>query len=50
MIEEYHFSSITIDNKTYNNDVEVRSLGSKTEVLDWQGEEANLIGLFHLTC
>ena len=43
MIEEYHFGSITIDGKTYNNDVEVRSMFSKTEVLDWQRDESHVI-------
>ena len=41
MIEEYHFGSITIDGKTYSDDVEVRFLGSKTEVLDWQRDESH---------
>lgn len=45
MIEEYHFGSITIDGKIYSNDVEVRSMSSKTEVLDWQRDESHDINL-----
>ncbi len=45
MIEEYHFGSITINGKTYNNDVEVRSMFSKTEVLDWQRDESHDINV-----
>ena len=41
MIEEYHFGSITIDGQIYNDDVEVRSMSSKTEVLDWQRQESH---------
>lgn len=40
MIEEYHFGSITIDKKTYTNDVEVRWTG---EVLDWWRKESHVI-------
>jgi len=40
MIEEYHFGSITIDNKTYNYDIEVRWSG---EVLPWKRVESHLI-------
>jgi len=40
MIEEYHFGSITIDNKTYNEDVEVRWAG---EVLKWWRGESHLV-------
>ena len=45
MIEEYHFGSITIDGKRYNDDVEVRSMSSKTEVLDWQKDESHNINV-----
>jgi len=45
MIEEYRFGSITINNKIYNNDVEVRSMCSKTEVLDWQKDESHDINV-----
>lgn len=40
MIREYHFGSITINDKTYNHDVEVRWKG---EVLSWQRTESHLI-------
>lgn len=40
MIEEYHFGSITIDEKTYNHDVEV---GWTDEVLAWQRKESHII-------
>lgn len=43
MIEEYHFGSLTIDGQIYNDDVEIRSLSSKTEVLDWQRDESHVI-------
>jgi hypothetical protein len=42
MIEEYHFGSITIDDKTYNHDVEVRWTG---EVLEWQRKESHLFDI-----
>jgi len=45
MIEEYHFGSIAIDGKIYNNDVEVRSISSKIEVLDWQKDESHDINV-----
>ena len=45
MIEEYHFGSITIDGKIYNDDVEVCSVSSKTEVLDWQRDESHDINV-----
>jgi len=45
MIREYRFGSITIDEKTYNHDVEVRYLGSKTEILSWQREESHDINV-----
>ena len=40
MIEEYKFGSITIDGKTYNQDVEVRWTG---EVLKWWRRESHVI-------
>lgn len=40
MIEEYHFGSIIIDGKTYNQDVEVRWTG---EVLPWWRGESHVI-------
>lgn len=40
MIEEYHFGTITIDSKTYNEDVEVRWTG---EVLKWWRGESHII-------
>ena len=43
MIEEYHFGSLTIDGQIYNDDVEIRSLSSKTEVLNWQRDESHVI-------
>lgn len=45
MIQEYHFGSITIDNKTYDYDVEVRWVpGQKPcEVLKWWREESHVI-------
>lgn len=42
MIEEYHFGSITINGKTYNDDVEVRWTA---EVLDWSFRERHMIDL-----
>ena len=42
MIEEYRFGSITIDGRTYNQDVEVRWTG---EVLDWWREESHVIDI-----
>lgn len=39
MIEEYHFGSITIDGKTYTEDVEVRWNG---EVLKWWRREGHV--------
>lgn len=40
MIEEYKFGSITIDGKTYTEDVEV---SWTDEVLDWEREESHVI-------
>lgn len=40
MIKEYRFGSITIDNKSYNYDVEVRWDG---EVLKWWRGESHII-------
>jgi len=40
MIEEYHFGSITINGKIYNQDVEVRWTG---EVLKWWRKEGHVI-------
>lgn len=40
MIEEYHFGTITIDGKVYNNDVEVCWTG---EVLAWNTKESHII-------
>lgn len=40
MIEEYHFGSITIDGKTYTEDVEVRWTG---EVLSWWRGESHVV-------
>jgi len=40
MIDEYHFGSITIDGKTYTEDVEVRWAG---EVLEWWRGESHVI-------
>jgi len=40
MIEEYHFGSITIGGKIYNQDVEVRWTD---EVLEWWREESHVI-------
>ena len=40
MIEEYHFGSITIDGKTYTEDIEVRWTG---EVLKWWRSESHII-------
>jgi len=45
MIGEYRFGSIIIDGKTYNYDVEVRCLDSKTEILDWQRQESHDINV-----
>lgn len=42
MIKEYHFGSITIDGKTYTNDIEVRWTG---EVLSWWRKESHLFDL-----
>lgn len=42
MINEYHFGSITIDDKIYEHDVEVRWTG---EVLDWWREESHIIDI-----
>lgn len=42
MIEEYRFGAITIDGKTYNNDVEVHW---NEEVSPWQQKERHIIGL-----
>lgn len=43
MIEEYRFGSLTIDGKTYNHDLEIHWMFSKTEVLDWQKDESHII-------
>lgn len=43
MIQEYHFGSIKIDGKTYNNDVEVKWNGEFLEVLDWRREQSHII-------
>lgn len=43
MIQEYHFGSIKINGKTYNNDVEVRWNGELLEVLDWWREQSHII-------
>lgn len=40
MISEYHFGSITINDKNYTHDVEVRWDG---QVLDWQRQESHII-------
>ena len=40
MIEEYRFGSITIDGKTYTNDVEVYWSG---EVLEWWRGESHVV-------
>jgi len=45
MIEEYHFGSITVNNKIYNNDIEVRWMCSKAEVLDWKRDESHDINV-----
>jgi len=42
MIGEYHFGLITINEKVYNHDVEVRWTG---EVLDWRRNESHLIDI-----
>ena len=42
MIKEYHFGVITIDGKTYTNDIEVRWTG---EVLSWWRKESHLFDL-----
>ena len=42
MIKEYKFGLITIDDKTYTQDIEVRWTD---EVLDWQREESHVIDL-----
>lgn len=45
MIQEYHFGSITIDNKTYDYDVEVRWVSGQKpcEVLKWWRKESHVI-------
>ena len=43
MIEEYRFGSLTIDGKTYNQDLEIRWMFSKTDILDWQRDESHII-------
>ena len=45
MIQEYRFGSIAIDGKTYTYDVEVRSMSSEVEVLDWQRDESHDINI-----
>lgn len=40
MIKDYHFGSITIDDRTYTHDVEVRWT---EEVLGWRRKESHLI-------
>lgn len=42
MIEEYHFGSITIDGKTYNQDIEVHWTG---EILKWWRKESHVVDL-----
>lgn len=42
MIQEYKFGSITIDGKTYHDDIEV---SWTNEVLDWPRQESHLIDL-----
>jgi len=42
MINKYYFGSITIDNKIYNHDVEVRWNG---EVLKWQRQEGHIVDI-----
>jgi hypothetical protein len=42
MIEQYKFGSITIDGKTYTEDVEVRWTG---EVLKWWRKESHLVNV-----
>ena len=42
MIEEYHFGFITIEGKTYEYDVEVRSTG---EILKWWRKEGHLVDI-----
>lgn len=42
MIEEYNFSSIIIDGKIYNHDVEVRWTG---KVLKWWRTEGHSVGI-----
>ncbi len=42
MIEEYKFGSITIDDKTYKNDIEVRWTG---EVLKWWRKEGHIFAI-----
>lgn len=46
MIDEYHFGSITVDGKTYDRDVEVRSVsrkGNKIEVVGWWRRDCHII-------
>ena len=40
MIDQYSFGSITIDGKTYNYDIEIRSTG---EILSWQRKQGHII-------
>ncbi|RLG10689.1 hypothetical protein DRN73_07185 [Candidatus Pacearchaeota archaeon] len=42
MIEEYHFGSITVNGKTYDQDIEVRWNG---EVLPWWRKESHIFNL-----
>jgi len=42
MIEEYRFGSITINQRNYNHDVEIRWTD---EVLKWEREESHLIDI-----
>jgi hypothetical protein len=42
MVEEYKFGAITINNKTYNEDVEVRWTG---EVLSWWRAQSHVFDL-----
>jgi len=43
MIEEYRFGSLIIDGETYNYDLEVRWLFTRTEILVWQRVESHII-------
>ncbi len=43
MIQKYSFGSITVNNQTYNHDVEIRWTG---EVLLWQRGESHVINTY----